>query len=137
MYEEKDYILRLIHEIIRTLAKLLFHKDWDKLVIEVDGEHAQIYRKLCAMIDDGEINAAENILTDYLDTKCREDFLLALRFYEYLNQKDDDFLAAHGFSRAEVADGLKYAVDFYGYGSMAEAFLEDLQLDSSDTRIGL
>lgn len=128
MYEEKDYILRLIHEIIRTIAKLIFHVDWDKEENEdIPLELKQHYKKLTAMIDEGKINDAENLLTDCLDAGDLHRFRLALAFYDYLNKKDASFLEENNFSRKEVADGLKYSVNLYGYGSMLEAFTEDLQ----------
>lgn len=128
MYEEKDYILRLIHEIIRTIAKLVFHADWDKEENEdIPAELRQQYKKLTAMIDEGKINDAENQLADCLDTGDLHKFRLALAFYDYLNKKSASFLEENNFSRKEVADGLKYSVNLYGYGSMLEAFTEDLQ----------
>lgn len=128
MYEEKDYILRLIHEIIRTLAKLLFHIDWDREVDDkLTPEIRQQYRRLQAMIDGGQINEAENLLTDSLDPKNRQGFLLSLRFYDDLNRKDNSFLEKSNYSRQEVYDGLKYAVALYGCGEMMDAFTEDFE----------
>ena len=50
---------------------------------------------------------------------------MALLFYRSLNQKSDEFLEDHNFSREEIRDGISYVVDLYGYGSMLDAFLED------------
>ena len=33
------------------------------------------------------------------------------------------------YSRQEIVDGLKYVVDYYGYGSLLEAFAEDILAD--------
>ena len=106
MLEDKDYVMRIVHEWIRTLIKLIFNKD----------------------IDDGEINEAENILLDGLEEGNRAYFEMSLLFYEKLSGKTDEFLAEYDYSREEVVDGLKYVVNYYGYGSLLEAFAEDIEL---------
>ncbi len=35
-----------------------------------------------------------------------------------------NFSQEHDYSREEVLDGVKYVVDYYGYGSLMEAFTE-------------
>ena len=67
MLEDKDYVMRIVHEWIRTLIKLIFNKDIDKEEdAEIPLEVMEQFRKLNAMINDGEINEAENILLDGL-----------------------------------------------------------------------
>ena len=130
MLEDKDYVTRIIHEWVRTLMKLIFSRDIDR---DEDAglslETAKLYRELTAMADGGEINEAENTLLDGLKKEDRAYFEMALFFYEKLSGKDDEFLAAHDYSRQEVVDGLKYVVDYYGYGSLLEAFAEDILAD--------
>ena len=129
MLEEKDYIMRIVHEWIRTLIKLIFNKDIDKDDEEpVSLEVIEQYKKLLSMIDDGEINEAENILIDGLKEDDRAYFEMALLFYEKLSGKTDEFLAEHDYCREEVVDGLKYVVNFYGYGSLLDAFTEDIEI---------
>ena len=53
---------------------------------------------------------------------------MSLLFYEKLSGKTDEFLAEHDYSREEVVDGLKYVVNYYGYGSLLEAFAEDIEI---------
>ena len=126
MYEEKDYIMRLIHELIRTLMKLLCGVDLDRREEDVlPATRKGRYLSFRQMIDDGDLNEAENLLQEGLDIHDKADLELALLFYHYLNQKDDEFLKAHNFSREEIQDGVAYVVDLYGYGSMLGAFLED------------
>ena len=129
MLEDKDYVMRIVHEWIRTLIKLIFNKDIDKEEdAEIPLEVMEQFRKLQAMIDNGEINEAENILVDGLKEGDRTYFEMSLLFYEKLSGKTDKFLAEHDYSRQEVVDGLKYVVDYYGYGSLLEAFTEDIEL---------
>ena len=129
MIEQKDYVMRIVHEWVRTLIKLIFNQDIDK--DDDDGislEVMELCRKLLSMIDDGKINEAENILVDGLETGGQAYFEMALLFYEKLSGKTEEFLAEHDYSQEEVVDGLKYVVDYYGYGSLMDAFAEDLDL---------
>ena len=112
MIEQKDYVMRIVHEWVRTLIKLIFNQDIDK--DDDDGislEVMELYRKLLSMIDDGKINEAENILVDGLETGGQAYFEMALLFYEKLSGKTEEFLAEHDYSQEEVGDGLKYVVD--------------------------
>ena len=126
MVEEKDYYMRVVHELVRTLIRLVFRKDIDKDEEKtVPLEVLEQYKKLTAMIDDGQINEAENLLLDGMEVDSRAYFELALLFYEKLNAKTDEFLEEHDYSREEVLDGIKYVVDFYGYGSLMDAFVDE------------
>ena len=126
MFEEKDYYMRIVHELVRMLIRLVLSKDIDKDEEEaVPLEVMERYRKLIAMIDDGQINEAENLLLDGLEPDSRAYFELALMFYEKLNGKTDEFLEEHDYSREEVLDGIKYVVDYYGYGSLMDAFVDE------------
>ena len=126
MIEDKDYIMRLTHEIARMLIRLIFGRDIDKEdELPVSVERLQQFKKLTAMIDDGQINEAENLLVDGLEAGNRAYFEMALMFYEKLNGKSEDFLTEHDYSQEEVLDGVKYVVDFYGYSSLMEAFVDE------------
>ncbi|HIX48988.1 MAG TPA: hypothetical protein H9981_08285 [Candidatus Mediterraneibacter caccavium] len=126
MFEEKDYYMRIVHELVRMLIRLVFNKDIDRDEEEaVPLEVMEKYKKLISMIDDGQINEAENLLLDGLEPDSRAYFELALMFYEKMNGKTDEFLEEHDYSREEVTDGIKYVVDFYGYGSLMDAFVDE------------
>lgn len=122
---EQDYIMRLIQEMVRAFLKLVFNIDMEtregRIFQETETESK--YDELITLIDDGNINEAENILWEGLNPKDIQDFKLALMFYSRLNEKDTDFLTEHDFSKKEIADGLKHAAEIYGYESMANAFL--------------
>lgn len=126
MVEEKDHYMRVVHELVRTLIRLVFRKEIDKDEEKmVPLEVLEQYKKLTAMIDDGQINEAENLLLDGMEVDSRAYFELTLLFYEKLNAKTDEFLEEHDYSREEVLDGIKYVVDFYGYGSLMDAFVDE------------
>ena len=129
MFEEKDYYMRIVHEVVRMLIRLIFNKDIDRdEELKVSPEMLEKYKKLTAMIDDGEINEAENMLIDGLEADNRAYFELALLFYEKLNGKSEDFLETHDYSQEEILDGVKYVVYFYGYGSLMEAFVDENEI---------
>ncbi len=63
--DEKDYIMRVIKEMVRVLFSLLFGKKYvsveqeDENKYEVSGQKLSMLK---TMIDQGKINEAENIL---------------------------------------------------------------------------
>lgn len=125
---EQDFVMRLIHEIIRALLKLLFNIDTDKSkeLIFNDQETETMYDELLTLIDNGMINETENSLLERLNPDDIQGYKMALMFYLYLNEKDIDFLEEHDFSKNEIIDGIKNVSKAYGYGSMADALLNIL-----------
>ncbi|WP_313184307.1 DUF6483 family protein [Lacrimispora sp.] len=122
---QDDFIMRMIHEMVTTLLKLIFHIELgenDELNFK-DQETASNYLELLALIQAGKINEAENKLLDELDSDDMEHFKMALMFYYHLNQIDFNFLEEHDYSKNEITDGLRYVSSVYGYDSMAEALL--------------
>lgn len=129
---EKDYIMRLIYEVIRTLLKLIFHIDIEKkngYVFEEEQRKEQC-EKLLRLIELGKLNEAENQLMDGLDIYDKRDLELALYFYAALNEKDSDFLEEHDFSRREILDGIRMVCRIYGYGSIAESLTDEIGIES-------
>ena len=119
-YYEKDYIMRLIHGIARILARMLFNRELDEaggyamVMEEAERENDDYLRQ---MVDDGKVNEAEEKLFDLLVATSwdeKQKAALALSFYDYLNGKDDEFLAAADFSREEIIRGLEDAMKAVG-----------------------
>jgi hypothetical protein len=121
---EQDYIMRLITDILRTILKLVFHIDAFKTEIDdiYDQEAKEGYDRLLCLIDEGKINEAENILLDNLDGTDMNQFEMALMFYSYLNDKDDDFLEKNNYTRNEIMEGIRYVTKKYGYEGLASLF---------------
>lgn len=122
---QDDFIMRMIHEMVTTLLKLIFHIELRENEEQnfKDQETASNYLELLALIQAGEINEAENKLLDELDSDDMEHFKMALMFYYHLNEIDFNFLEEHNYSKNEITDGLRYVSSVYGYDSMAEALL--------------
>ena len=115
-YYEKDYIMRLIHGIALVLARILLGKQMEEqgeIADFLDRQEKKENDLLARMIDEGQINEAEDRLFDLLENDEREDrkkAALALSFYDHLNEKDDEFLEKAGFSREEIIRGLEDAM---------------------------
>ncbi len=122
---QDDFIMRMIHEMVTTLLKLIFHIELGENEEQnfKDQDTASNYLELLALIQAGEINEAENKLLDELDSDDMEHFKMALMFYYHLNEIDFNFLEEHNYSKNEITDGLRYVSSVYGYDSMAEALL--------------
>lgn len=125
---EQDYIMRLIKELIRALLKVIFHTDLDMPSVEMlkDAQRRCALEELLNLMDNGEINEAENRLSELLEDGGGEELALALLFYSHLNEKSNDFLEAHDFTREEIKAGLEDALQSQGLSEMAEAFLSEL-----------
>lgn len=129
---EQDYIMRLIKEMVRTLLKLLFNIDIESPIIELleESEEKTTLKALLDMIDAGRIDEAENKIYDIVsrndvtESMDKNALEMALLFYSYLNDKPDEFLEEHNFSRTEVKQGLMDILSRYGLDSISEMFLQ-------------
>lgn len=123
---EQDYIMRLIKEMVRVILKLLFNIDTESPSAELleNAEERQTLDVLLDMIDEGRINDAENSLYDLIENMDKSDLEIALLFYSYLNDKSDEFLEGHEFTRDEIKQGLECIMSSYGVCGVAEMFLE-------------
>ena len=116
--DEKDYIMRIIKEMVRMLFSLLFGRRYSAIEIEnvnkfeVEGKTLD---DLLDMADSGKINEAENILLDGLDYGNKENVAVAALFYQHLSEMDESFLSENNYSREEVLDGMKNLVREAGY----------------------
>lgn len=122
---EQDYIMRLIHEIVRMVLKTVFHIETQSPLMQYAKEQTQktALMDLLELVDAGYINEAENQLYSMLDGDDRSALETALLFYGYLNEIDDSFLTEHGYTRKEISEGLLHATNLYGLGSLTDLFL--------------
>ena len=124
MFYQQDYIMRMLHELVRTLLKLLFNIDSVSDAtqqLDNEAERAQ-YEQLLKLVDEGRINEAENVLFSILGHHGKDDFKLALLFYDYLNGLDDDYLNKCDFSREEIELGIKEAAKLCGCSEFVDCF---------------
>ena len=115
---EKDYIMRIIKEMVRVLFSLLFGRRYSAVEnenvnkFEVEGKTLD---DLLDMADSGKINEAENILLDGLDYGNKENVAVAALFYQHLSEMDESFLSENNYSKEEILDGMKNLVYEAGY----------------------
>lgn len=123
---EQDYIMKLIKEMVRAILKLLFNIDTDSPSAELleNAEEQQMLDELLDMVDNGLINEAENKIYEITEEGKKTDLEIALLFYSYLNDKSDEFLKTHNYSRDEIMAGLKDVTVRYGVDGFAEMFLQ-------------
>lgn len=116
--DEKDYIMRMIKEVVRILISILLGKHYVQVELpeenkfDVAGKPLDEYK---AMVDRGEINEAENILLDTIDYTDRQETAAAVLFYEYISKKSEDFLIQNNYSRQEVLEGLNMLAEKSGW----------------------
>lgn len=123
---EKDYIMRIVKEMVRMLLKLLFDIDTTRSMEDVikEAEEEQTLSRLLSMIDSGLVNEAENELYEITLDGDRIHLKTALIFYYHLAEKDEDFLLRHGYTQEEIKEGVEDIIDRYGVKDIAELFFQ-------------
>ncbi len=125
--DEKDIIMRMIKEMARVLFSLILGKQYKAVEAEKENKYevsGKALEEFKAMVDQGLINEAENELSEKLDYAKKEEILTAVLFYQYVGEKEDDFLALYGYSKEEALEGLKTLAEKAGYGEIDRIFQE-------------
>ena len=126
--DEKDYIMRMIKEMVRVLFSLVFGKKYVSVELEKDNKYEVSGKKLKSfldMIDLGQINEAENILLDNIDYTNKEEVMAAALFYQYLSEKDNEFLENNNYTKEEVLSGFKQLLIQSGYKELFYLIKDD------------
>ena len=116
--DEKDDIMRMIKEMVRVLFSLMFGKKYVSVELEKENKYEVSGKNLkdfLDMIDSGQINEAENILLDSIDYTDRNEVMAAALFYQYLSEKDREFLKNNNYTKEEVMSGFKQLLMQSGY----------------------
>ena len=119
--DEKDYIMRMIKEMVRVLFSLAVGKMYVSVELEkenkyeVSGKNLKIFLN---MIDLGQINEAENILLDSIDYTNKNEVMAVALFYQYLSEKDNQFLENNNYTKEEVLSGFKQLLMKSGYSDL-------------------
>ena len=126
--DEKDYIMRMIKEMVRVLFSLVFGKKYVSVELEKENKYEVSGKKLKSfldMIDLGKINEAENILLDNIDYTNKEEVMAAALFYQYLSEKDNEFLENNNYTKEEVLSGFKQLLIQSGYKELFYLIKDD------------
>ena len=119
--DEKDYIMRMIKEIVKVLFSLLLGKEYVSVELEKENKYEVSGKNLndfLTMIDLGQINEAENMLLDSIDYTDKDDVMAAALFYQYLSEKDIEFLENNNYTKEEVLSGFKQLLRKSGYNDL-------------------
>lgn len=115
---QNDYVMKTISDLVRAIAGLALGKrdiDYELPASEEkDMPVDRVYRQLQALSEAGDINGAENLLYEELDTENKGYLEMALAFYMYLNQYSDDYLYSANYSREEIVEGINNVAAEFG-----------------------
>lgn len=114
---QQDYIIRMINDLIRFLAKIFLNKDivtYELPNEENDTQTDYLHKQLLYLIKQGRINEAENLLFEKVDPNDKKYIEVALDFYIRLNNLDDEFLEKNNFPREEIEQGVKAIAKEFG-----------------------
>ena len=126
--DEKDYIMRMIKEMVRVLFSLMFGKKYVSVELEKENKYEVSGKNLkdfLDMIDSGQINKAENILLDNIDYTNNDDVMAAALFYQYLSEKDSEFLINNNYRKEEVLSGFKQLLVQSEYNNLLYMIKDD------------
>ena len=119
--DEKDYIMRMIKEMLRVLFSLVFGKKYVSVELEKENKcevSGKNLKNFLDMIDLGQINEAENILLDSIDYTNKNEVMTVALFYQYLSEKDSKFLENNNYTKEEVLSGFKQLLMKSGYSDL-------------------
>ena len=126
--DEKDYIMRMIKEMVRILFSLIQGKKYVSVELEKENKYEVSGKNLKSfldMIDSGQINEAENILLDNIDYANNDEVMAAALFYQYLSEKDSEFLINNNYTKEEVLSGFKQLLVQSGYNNLLYIIKDD------------
>lgn len=113
-----DWIMRQIEAIGAMLRYILSGEKTHLVTFDAQDVTSsggnELYLQLCAMVRQGQICQAEDLLFEALEEPGRQVLDAAMRFYEDLNSFSDDALKAANFSRGEILDGLRHVCEVFG-----------------------
>lgn len=120
---EKDYILRMIKDLTKSIAHLILGKSEIEYEPPKESEYSRVdtlYVKLIELVNMGQINEAEDLLFDEINPSDMRQFEMAMSFYLYLNDFGDDYLEKNNYSRDEITEGIRSICKEYGVSSMVD-----------------
>ena len=126
--DEKDYIMRMIKEMVRVLFSLAFGKKYVSVELEKENKYevsGKNLKNFLDMIDLGQINEAENILLDSIDYTNKNEVMAVALFYQYLSEKDNQFLENNNYTKEEVLSGFKQLLVQSGYNNLLYIIKDD------------
>lgn len=116
MYQQ-DWIMRQIRSMPQAIARIIFKKETVEYDI-TDKTNTEatnwLYKELLNLIENLNINQAENLLFEKLETHDMKYLEIAIDFYERLNELSDEQLEKGDFTREEIKIGLNDVLKLFG-----------------------
>ncbi len=116
MYQQ-DWIMRQIRSMTQAIARIIFKKETVEYDI-TDKTNTEatnwLYKELLNLIENLNINQAENLLFEKLETHDMKYLEIAIDFYERLNELSDEQLEKGDFTREEIKIGLNDVLKLFG-----------------------
>ena len=116
MYRQ-DWIMRQIRSMTQAIARIIFKKETVEYDI-TDKTNTEatnwLYKELLNLIENLNINQAENLLFEKLETHDMKYLEIAIDFYERLNELSDEQLEKGDFTREEIKIGLNDVLKLFG-----------------------
>ena len=123
--DEKDYIMRIIKEMVRVLFSLILAKQYNSVELPDENKYEISGKKLkdlYTVADNGGINEVENLILSNLDYSNKNDIMAGALFYKYISEKDDEFLLQNNYSKEEILEGLKQLIQNTEYSNLFDIF---------------
>ena len=115
-------------EMVRILFSLIYGKKYVSVELEKENKYEVSGKNLKSfldMIDSGQINEAENILLDNIDYANNDEVMAAALFYQYLSEKDSEFLINNNYTKEEVLSGFKQLLVQSEYNNLLYMIKDD------------
>ena len=116
MYRQ-DWIMRQIRSMTQAIARIIFKKETVEYDI-TDKTNTEatnwLYKELLNLIENLNINQAENLLFEKLETHDIKYLEIAIDFYDRLNELSDEQLEKGDFTREEIKIGLNDVLKLFG-----------------------
>lgn len=106
--------MRQIQMLVALVAQLLFHKSTVSYELSEKGQLHQtdlLHQKLLELLEQGHLQKADSLLLEQLDSENQKHLLVAIDFYQRLNEKTDDELESGGLSREDINQSLHVVLD--------------------------
>ena len=113
-----DWITRQIEAISAMLRYIVSGEKTHLVQVEAEApSHSggnELYLQLSALLRQGKICDAEDLLFEALDDPSAQVLDAAVRFYDDLNRLTDVQLQEANFSRQEIMEGLQHTCEIFG-----------------------
>ena len=113
----------MIKDLTKSISYIILGKSEIEYDLPKENEYSRsdyLYIKIVELANCGKINEAEDMLFREIDTSNMREFEMAIAFYLYLNDFDDNYLEENNYCRDEISEGIKSICKEFGVSSMVD-----------------